>query len=201
MSDGNHDSHDDSKKLFSNFKNKIDCWYNKKESTRPSAFRAVNNTVHQSFPAGPTPNQIAYPTEIFDLNNEYNPSTSIFKPKQDGVYSIIAGIRFNPDVPTNYSSRILIVVTRGNIITDIVQDNDFFGPDVPFPNILSVSGILQLSAGDKVGVFVTCTTNGVYFPDPTAMHFEAARFPSPLIKHPSSNSITYSSNFFSNGEF
>ena len=142
-----------------------------------SAFRAVKAAEAQRFPAGPTPNQITYPNEIFDLKNEYDQRTSIFSPRQGGVYSIIAGVGFNPDVLTNYSVRMLIVV-NDNVV---VAHNDFFGQEVPFGNLVNISAILFLNAGDRVRIFANSTTDGVFFADPLVAHFEAARFPSPAI--------------------
>ncbi|MEJ9228923.1 hypothetical protein LAV79_05380 [Peribacillus butanolivorans] len=150
----------------------------KKKSVRPAAFRAVNTKIPQKVgPADLT--QIKYPEEQFDLNNEYNPNTSTFTPKHDGVYSIIASIGFISDVPTDYSVRIFIVV-NGDLI---VADNDFLGEELPIVNLVSVSTILKLSSGDEVQVFAQATTDGNTVPEPLEntvffMNFQAARFPS-----------------------
>ncbi len=142
----------------------------------PSAFKAVNETTAQS--VGPNPVQIEYPDEIFDLNNEYNPSTSTFTPKQDGVYSIIASIGFLPNNSKKYSVRIFIVVNGD----PVAADNDFM--HLPIVNLVNVSTILKLSEGDEVQVSAQATTNGNTVPEPLEntvhfTHFEAARFPSP----------------------
>lgn len=177
---------------------------NKEESIRPSAFRAVIDVDDnaEEYTARGLPMQIKYPTKIFDLNDEYDQATSTFTPKQDGVYLIISGVRFSPNIPTNYSVRMLIVVSvnEKDVIKDVVQRNDFFGQEVPFPNLTSISAILQLSAGDKVRIFSSTLIDGVYFNDPTSAHFEAARLPSPLTNAPSTNNINLSSNILSRGE-
>ncbi|MED4650703.1 hypothetical protein ABES13_17680 [Bacillus pseudomycoides] len=145
-----------------------------------SAFRAINETIEQSVgPADLT--QIEYPSEVFDLNNEYDPSTSTFIPKQDGVYSVIASIGFLPEDVISYSVRIFIVV-NGNLR---VADNDFLGEELLIVNLVSVSAILNLSKGDRVQVIAQATTDGNTVPEPLEntvhfMHFEAARFPSPI---------------------
>ena len=164
-----------------------------------AAFRAVNNTAEQNVTADTLVVPVLYPDELFDLNNEYDPVASTFTPKQDGVYSIIASVNFGPVVdgvivPTNY--RVLIVIRiNGN---PVVADNDFFG-EIPIGSGITVSAILQLTAGDEVNVAAISSTNGVFFANPLGMHFEAARLPSPLINDPSTG-ITSSSNILSSGE-
>ncbi|MFF0826809.1 hypothetical protein ACFYU8_01505 [Brevibacillus sp. NPDC003359] len=102
-----------------------------------SAFRAVNQTTTQRVgPADLT--TIEYPDELFDLNNEYNPSTSAFTPKQDGVYLVIASLGFLSDVPTNYSVRIFIGI-NGTIslpFTSVISHslNKNTSPRMIFPN-------------------------------------------------------------------
>ena len=197
------DSYSDPQKIIQNVKVNVhcDCCDNKKKSTRPSAFRAVNTTAEQSVTADTLVVPVLYPDKIFDLNNEYDPVTSTFTPKQDGVYSIIASVNFGPVVdgeivPTNY--RVLTVIrVNGN---PVVADNDFFG-EIPIGSGISVSAILQLATGDEVNVAAVSSTNGVLFANPLGMHFEAARLPSPVINDPSSNnSLTSSSNILSSGE-
>lgn len=155
----------------------VNCCENKKESVRPSAFRAVNKTAGQRL-LGPTdlpvdPIPIEYPDEIFDLNKEYDRRTSIFTPKQDGVYLIIGSIGLLPDGPANYSARIFIVV-NGN---SVAADNDFFGEELPITNLVSVSTIVKLFTGDEVQVFAQSITDGTVVPDPIFTHYEAARIP------------------------
>ena len=191
-----HDSNCDVKKIVQIFNLNIDCCNKKKKSVRPSAFRAVNNTAQQSVTAGTLVVPVLYPNEIFDLNNEYDPVASTFTPKQNGVYLIIASVNFFPDIiPSNY--RVLISIQiNGN---PVVTDNDFFG-EIPIGDVTSVSAILQLTAGDKVNVAAVSSANGVFLANPLAMHFEAARYPSPLINDPVSTGITYSSSILSSGE-
>lgn len=160
-----------------------------------SAFRAVNVTVEQSATADVPVIPVLYPNEIFDLNNEYDPVTSTFTPKQDGVYLIIASVNFFPDIETNY--RVLILIRVNGV--PVASDNDFFG-EIPIGDITSVSAILPLKAGDTVNVAVSSSTDGTIlsteFASPT--HFEAARFPSPNGLHFSSTSNTSSTTFNSN---
>ncbi|WP_393959469.1 hypothetical protein [Priestia megaterium] len=148
----------------------------KKGSTRESAFRALNLTMPQNVPAD-TFVKAVFPTEQFDLANEYNPITSTFRPKKDGVYSLIATVGFSPnDQMLDYRTRIEI---RVNGTTAIAIDNDFFGGNTPFVNAVSVSTIYNLEAGDRVEVFVQSSIPGTIVTSEDGSHFEAARFPSP----------------------
>lgn len=164
-----------------------------------SGFKAVNANIDQIALANTLIFPVRYPDEIFDLNNEYNPLTSTFIPKQDGVYSINASLNFGSEVNgeiviTNFSVLIVIWVNG----EPVVIDNDFMG-EIPIINVVSVSGILQLTAGDEVNIAVTSTTAGVIISNSLSMRFEATRLPSPLINNPLSSSITSHSNIFSNG--
>ncbi|MDR4983957.1 hypothetical protein CN491_08685 [Bacillus cereus] len=144
-----------------------------------SGFRAINREFEQSVgPADLT--SISYPNEIFDLNDEYNPITSTFTPKQDGVYLIIASIGFFPNVPASYSARIFITING----EAVVADNDFLSEELEIVNLVSVSTIIKLDAGSNVQVIAQATADGKTVPEPLLgtvdfMHFEAARFPSP----------------------
>ncbi|MBC6973459.1 ABC transporter permease [Bacillus sp. Xin] len=153
------------------------CCEDKKEKlVRASAFRAVN-TVNQNLPAN-TFIKVLFQNEQFDLANEYNPATSIFIPKTRGVYSVIAKIGFFPnDTNLNYRARVEIRV-NGNAA--IAIDNDFFGP-INFGNAVSVSTIIQLEVGDQVEVFAQSSIAGVISIAEDRSHFEAARFPSPIV--------------------
>ncbi|OJD87360.1 ABC transporter permease [Bacillus cereus] len=155
-------------------KNTCKCHDNKDNLVRASAFRA-RNTVNQNVPAN-TFVKVLFQNEQFDLANEYNPATSIFMPKTKGVYSIIGTIGFFPNDPTlNYRARVEIRV-NGNAA--IAIDNDFFGP-ISFGNVVSVSTIVQLNAGDEVEIYAQSSIDGVLSPLEDGAHFEAARFPSP----------------------
>jgi hypothetical protein len=151
----------------------------------PSAFRAVNNTANQTVTADNPVNPVLYPDVMFDVNREYDPVTSTFTPKQNGVYSIIASVNFIPNViPSSY--RVLVEIYVNG--SPIASDNDFFG-EIVIGDVTSVSAILQLAGGDKVNISALVSTNGIINANPTATHFEAARFPSPLVSCPS-DSIT-----------
>lgn len=144
---------------------------------KPSAFRAVNMTTPQNVTANTPVFPVLYPNQVFDLNNEYNPVTSTFTPKQDGIYSIIASVSFFPnEITANY--RVVINIRVNEI--PVVTDNAFFGANpVPTGDQASVSAILKLEAGDDVSVSVFITTNGTIIaePEPRGNHFEAARLP------------------------
>ena len=196
MSKEKHDSNGDLKKLVQTFNLNINCCNKEEKSVRPSVFRAVNNTGQQSVNADTLVAPVLFPDVIFDLNNEYEPVTSTFTPKQDGVYSIIASVSFAPSVRLDY--RVLTSIQiNGN---PVVADNNFFVV-IPFSDVTSVSAILQLTAGDEVNVAAVSSVNGFLgIANPLVMHFEAARFPSPLINAPCATGITYSSSILTSGE-
>lgn len=144
-----------------------------------SAFRAVSN-ANQIVPAN-TFVKVNYQRKQFDLANEYNPGTSTFSPKKNGVYLISATISFTPN-NTNINYRVRIEI-RVNGRPAIAIDNDFFGP-INIGNVANVSTILNLKAKDKVEVFATSSTAGFInanIDGSTSTHFEAARFPSPSL--------------------
>lgn len=156
---------------------KVDCCCDDKDKlVRASAFRAIN-TVNQNVPAN-TFVKVLFQDEQFDLANEYNPVTSIFIPKTRGVYSVIGTIAFIPNnLNVNYRARVEIRV-NGN--PAIAIDNDFFGP-INFANVVAVSSILQLHAGDSVEIFAQSSVAGVISNVEDSTHFETARFPSPKV--------------------
>ncbi|PER84363.1 hypothetical protein CN487_03040 [Bacillus cereus] len=68
--------------------------------------------------------------------------------------------------------------TNGN--PAIAIDNDFFCP-INFGNVVAVSSIIQLNAGDIVEVFAQSSVAGVISNVENSTHFEAAKFPSPPV--------------------
>ncbi|MCU5581168.1 hypothetical protein OCF65_11795 [Bacillus toyonensis] len=137
-----------------------------------SAFRAFNATTTQNVGSADL-TQIVYPNKVFDLNNEYDPITSTFTPKQDGIYLIIASLSFSPNVPSNYSLRMFIDINRERAAA---ADNDFFGEEVTVTsNLLSVSTITQLSKNDNVQILAQATADGITVPGQSFIHFESAK--------------------------
>jgi len=59
------DSLGDLIKIFQSFNLNINCCNKNKKSTRPSAFRAVNNTAEQNVTADTLVVPVLYPDEIF----------------------------------------------------------------------------------------------------------------------------------------
>lgn len=150
---------------------------NKENINIASAFRAVSS-ANQTVPEN-TFVKVNYQLKQFDLANEYNPFTSVFRPRNNGVFLISATISFIPNNNNvNYRARIEI---RVNGRPAIAIDNDFFGP-INFGNAVNVSTIQKLNAMDKVEVFAQSSIAGVIGANvdgEVSTHFEAARFPSP----------------------
>ncbi len=155
----------------------------KPTKAKPSGFKAFNESSEQNVIAEDPVFPVFYPDVEFDLNNEYDPMTNTFTPKQDGMYLIIASIGFFPEDETlNYR---LVLNIRVNTIP-VVSDSEFFsGVPLPIGDIVTVSGILQLNAGDDVQISLFSSVDGSIAPEPDStrltIHFEAARLPSPLM--------------------
>lgn len=121
--------------------------------------------------------KVIFPTEQFDLANEYNSTTSTFIPATNGVYSVQSKIGFQPDnFNLDYRAQIEIRV-NGNPAVAI--DNYFFGGGTVFVNAVAVSSILQLQETDQVEVFAQSSIAGTIVSIEDGSHFEADRFPSP----------------------
>lgn len=139
-----------------------------------SAFRAIKE-ISQFVEGGF--NDVDFPIQQFDLNEEYEPNTSTFIPKQDGVYNIIANITFIPaQVPSIFGIKINIRV-NGNIIADYVSNQSTVNM-VFTTESFRVSTIYQLLAGESVTIDIENSIAGEILGGDRA-HFEAARFPSP----------------------
>lgn len=159
---------------------KVDCCKCEKGgNSRESAFRAVSEMEVNMTVLKPV--KVLFENEQFDLADEYNPATSTFIPKTRGVYSIIGAITFLPSILEPYSASLEVIV-NGN--PSVFADNDYYAnfDNYPIPSVISVSGILQLEAGDTVEMKATVTTDGLLRANRDGAFtssFEAARFPSP----------------------
>ncbi|RIW29214.1 ABC transporter permease [Bacillus salacetis] len=123
---------------------------------RPSAFRAVSLRDQEVEAAEET--KVFFQREEFDLGREYQRRQSIFTPRRDGVYLIQGTISFAPDsFEENYRARVEIRV-NGNPYE--AADNDFWGTDVEIENVVQVSAILQLEAGDEVEILMESSVPG-----------------------------------------
>jgi len=137
-----------------------------------SAFRAVNGS---SQPIGTTINLVRFDTEEFDLNNEYIPgNVSVFIPKQDGVYLIEASIGVTAETAEPTFTIAALISLNSSFIqvkNNLINSNAI--------NIVTVSSILQLQAGDTVQIFGVSGEIGTISEDISVTNFAAARFPSP----------------------
>ena len=122
--------------------------------------------------------KVSYEDQIFDLNDEYDPLTSTFTPKQGGVYFVFAIVSlelFGLDL----SHIAILNINVNNNLT--LGSEGIYPAGLPAIPTLSVSGIIHLNAGDAVTVHFKClTADGIISDFPDVSHFEAARFPSPL---------------------
>jgi len=138
-----------------------------------SAFSAnTNGSFNQ--PLDGTLTKVFFQNEIFDLADEYDPSTSVFTPKHSGVYLLNPYLVFTPNnINVNYQVRVQIRVNG----TTIVADDEFTGGGSFFALATGVTSIVHLNAGDRVEVFASSTVQGVISPG-VSTRFEGARFPS-----------------------
>jgi hypothetical protein len=121
-------------------------------NVRPSAFAATANREQPLTNVAGKVN--IFGREEFDLNNEYDPATSTFIPRQSGIYSITAGVEFEPnDINTSYRG---VIIIRVNGVNTLVDGDNMIGSST-----VDVSGLIELQAGDRVEVFALMTIPGV----------------------------------------
>ncbi|MDX8363464.1 hypothetical protein [Cytobacillus sp. IB215316] len=140
-----------------------------------SAFRAENNIASQII-NGTVSVRVNYPSEIFDLNNEYAPGTSTFTPSQSGVYSICANVLFLPNnTAIDHSTNMEIFVN----LFRVAQTSSAYIGGIIVQHPSSLCTIVQLQAGDNVTVTFRSSVGGNILNTGEGTNFEAARFPSP----------------------
>jgi hypothetical protein len=143
----------------------------KEDKKHQSAFRAIKNTP-TPIPAAFTNFRVSFNNEQFDLNNEYNSVTSLFTAEEAGVYLFTATLLFNPN--NDNIDYEFVVQLRINGVGAIDLDGDYTGFNAAFTNIVDLSEILRLEAGDTVEVIALSTTPGVVIAEPRAS-FAGAR--------------------------
>ncbi|MGF2614703.1 ABC transporter permease [Rossellomorea vietnamensis] len=141
---------------------------------RPSAFRAVSLEDQQIEAEEAT--KVFFREEAFDLGREYQRRNSLFVPRRDGVYLIQGTLSFAPDsFDENYRTRVDIRI-NGNPYE--AADNDFWGSGLEIENVVQVSAILQLEAGDEVEIYAESSASGTiaaYQPGSNTTSFSAAK--------------------------
>jgi hypothetical protein len=116
---------------------------------------------------------VTFQSVVFDLNNEYDPAISAFVPQQDGVYMISSTVVISPESPTEHEAGLFITLAGGTIFLDFSNELMTGGIN----NIINLSTIAWLNAGDQVQIFAQSFMNGEI--EGAFSHFSAARFPSP----------------------
>lgn len=138
----------------------------KKIIRRKSAFIAVSGT-DQTIADGVF-TKVDYQVEELDLNNEYNPATSTFRPRQSGIYSLVASVSFTTITLTPVRMDLQI---RVNGLARISDQENF----TPRTGIIDAAGIVQLQARDIVEVFARATGENGDILRGLATRFEGAR--------------------------
>lgn len=138
----------------------------KKFRGRKSAFIAVSGS-DETLNMGPF-TQVQYHVEEVDLNNEYNPATSTFRPKQAGIYSLAASISFT--VITMIDVEMTLEI-RVNGIARISDREHFIQGD----NLIDASGIAKLEARDSVQVFARAVGNNGIIESGVATQFSGVK--------------------------
>ena len=154
---------------YAHMKRDCECKHRKiQPCQKVSAFKAVKDLFQ--FILGSTPNQVIYPVEVFDSNNEYNPDTSTFVPKSNGIYTFTASIFLPIYTGTPYSAFVGIRVNG-----EIVAGNQ---ETITSPNaIVATSSHLETRRGDEVQV-VASSPSGATIEievNPIATRFEGAK--------------------------
>ncbi|MDQ0116255.1 ABC transporter permease [Paenibacillus harenae] len=140
----------------------------KTELSRASAFRALASTPQSATPGQDI--QVRYQNEVLDVNNEYNPLTSTFRPQRSGVYSLVATVAFFSETPP---LNVFLTIRVNGI--DQISDFEVFSS---FAGLIDASGIIPLNAGDTVRVFVSFSGEGegnIVIAQRTLTRFEGAR--------------------------
>lgn len=138
-----------------------------KRIVRRSAFRAVANAV-QAVPADTLATRVAFGQEIFDLGGEYNPATSTFRAKQNGVYTFFASVFFVAAPEPADEVEVTIVIR--------VNNETAFGDTETLPfrrGVIDTSGIVNLRRGDEVQVLFFSSAAG-FIQANVGTHFDGA---------------------------
>ncbi|MDM5439859.1 exosporium leader peptide [Bacillus hominis] len=136
-----------------------------------SAFRANKNQTSQVVTDNSTVT-VTFEIEQFDFGNEYN-NVNTFRPNQEGIYSIVAGVLFFPqNLTVIYTTELNVQVNGITVASDMKTT-----PDSGFNTSLDVSTIYGLHAGDVVTITFFSTNGGVISQSSQRVHFAATKIP------------------------
>lgn len=138
----------------------------KKHPKHHSAFKAISGFNQRLYTDDFT--KVRFQVEDFDLNNEYNPAASTFRPKHNGVYSLAASVSFQAFAFTPVTVQLEI---RINGVPNI-SDQEIVGSR---HGTIDASGIIQLKACDKVEVFARICGGKAEIQSGLATRFEGAQ--------------------------
>lgn len=128
----------------------------KKGTCRPrkfkSAFKAIS-AKNQSIGEPEIGVTVRYGKEIFDLGKEYNPVTSTFIPKHDGVYSLFGSILYKRG--SQESDEVTLLLTVNDIV--IFAGGKVIQADREF---ITAAAVRRLRKGDKVQLSASSHVSG-----------------------------------------
>ncbi|CAM3140571.1 hypothetical protein PALU110988_04425 [Paenibacillus lupini] len=134
-------------------------------SFQKSAFRAVSSQF-QTIISTTVP-QVIYGQEVFDLGKEYNPATSTFTAKQNGVYTFFATVNYVTEPVTPVTVTLVVLVNDEVQIPVIETLSSGRG-------IVLTTGVVKLRKGDTVQVVIRVSADG-FISSGTGTRFEGYR--------------------------
>ncbi|WP_223701656.1 complement C1q domain-containing protein [Sutcliffiella deserti] len=135
----------------------VNCGKDKRDRRTP-AFRALKET-NQPLEAGQS-SKITFEDEQYDIGNIYNAGNSTLVPRESGIYYVAGSFTFTPNMNVPYRTRADIVVNG----ISVQVDNDYWD-ELSFLNVVNVSAVLELQAGDLVEIFGQSSTDGTILSD------------------------------------
>ncbi|HTV25634.1 MAG TPA: hypothetical protein VMG12_43360 [Polyangiaceae bacterium] len=129
-----------------------------------SGFQARQTETQYIGPNGDT--LIQFSTEVFDLGNEYDATTSVFTPTRAGLYLVRCTMRFENEEGGPGLTAFLSTSVRRN--GEVVARDGLFSDR--FTAYRSASSIVELSAGDQLD----CVANVQVSTDPQQLYPDVA---------------------------
>lgn len=135
-----------------------------------SGFHAVMSAGQQIL--NNTTPKVKFNTENWDANNEYDPNTNVFSPKQAGLYALTCSVRFETGGAGTNGWWSASLDVNGD---KVAQDSAYGDGWTLFRN---ATGLVTLKAGDKVSCTASHQSGATREASAGGAHFEAVRLDS-----------------------